>query len=174
MVCRADIYSYSMALPPFVYLRSCLLLAALYWISAKAGLALAWVNPSATAVWPPAGLAMAAVLVYGPKVWPGILLGAVMANATTAGSLATSLVIGLGNLGEALLGGYLVSRRAHGRLFLHTGKQIVLFVLFAGLASPIVSATTGVTAPRLASNNGPSGSFGNSTTRSNPTCTNGP
>jgi len=65
-------------------------LAAVYLAAAKLGLSLAIVNPSATAVWPPTGIALAAVLVFGRRVWPGIALGAFVANATTAGSLVTS------------------------------------------------------------------------------------
>ena len=72
------------------------LLAALYLAAAKLGLRLAFVNPSATAVWPPTGITLAALLVLGPRVWPGIALGAFVANATTAGSLATSAGIAAG------------------------------------------------------------------------------
>ncbi len=70
-----------------------LLLAASYWLAATAGLALAFVNASASVVWPPTGIALAAVLVYGSRAWPGIFLGAFLANVTTAGSVSTSLLI---------------------------------------------------------------------------------
>jgi hypothetical protein len=43
-------------------------LAAIYTLAGKLGLALAFVNASATAVWPPTGIALAAVLVFGPRV----------------------------------------------------------------------------------------------------------
>ena len=117
----------------FVRLRTWLLLAGLYWVAAKAGLALAFVNASATAVWPPAGIAFAAVMVCGPRVWPGILLGAFLANATTAGSLVTSVLIAIGNTCEPLLGAYLVTRFAGGRSALYHVSQIFLFVLLAGM-----------------------------------------
>jgi len=68
-----------------------------YVAAAKAGLSLASVHPSATAVWPPTGIAMAAALIFGRRVWPAILAGAFVANLTTAGNTATSLGIALGN-----------------------------------------------------------------------------
>lgn len=67
------------------------ILAAIYFVAGKLGLSLALVNPSATAVWPPAGIALAALLVLGYRVWPGILLGAFLVNFMTAGSAATSI-----------------------------------------------------------------------------------
>src|SRR5437879_11287181 len=67
-----------------------LALAAVYFAAAKLGLMLAFVHASATAVWPPTGIALASMLLLGPRVWPAILLGAFLANVTTAGNLWTS------------------------------------------------------------------------------------
>ena len=47
-------------------------------------------NPSASAVWPPTGIALAATLLLGYRIWPAILLGAFLVNITTAGTPATS------------------------------------------------------------------------------------
>src|SRR5438105_10772132 len=125
---------------------TCILLAAIYTLAGKFGLALAFVSPSATAVWPPTGIALAAVLVFGPRVWPGIFLGAFLTNEITAGTPVTSLLIAAGNTLEALVGGYLVQRFAGGRSAFHESRNIFAFVLFGGLVSTAVSATTGVTA----------------------------
>ena len=65
-------------------------LAAVYFAAGKFGLSLAFVNASATAVWPPTGIALAALLFFGPRVWPGVLIGAFLVNLTTAGSVASS------------------------------------------------------------------------------------
>ncbi|HWM75994.1 MAG TPA: MASE1 domain-containing protein, partial [Methylomirabilota bacterium] len=89
-----------------------LVLAALYVVAAKLGLKLALVHASATAVWPPTGIALAALLLLGRRMWPGIFIGAFVANVTTAGSVATSLGIATGNTLEAVLGVYLVRRLA--------------------------------------------------------------
>jgi two-component system cell cycle sensor histidine kinase/response regulator CckA len=123
----------------------CMLLAATYAVAAKVGLSLAFVNASATAVWPPTGIALAAVLIIGPWVAPGIFVGALLANEMTAGTHATSLLIATGNTLEALVGGYLVNRFAGGCTPFNRGRDIFLFVLLAGLLSTTVSATVGVT-----------------------------
>src|SRR5690242_12551760 len=78
-------------------------LAFVYFISGKLGLKLAFLNQSATAVWPPTGIALAAVLLLGYRVWPGIWLGAFLVNITTAGSVVTTICIAGGNTLEAVL-----------------------------------------------------------------------
>ena len=83
------------------YLGALLAVAAAYFVLAKLGLQLASINPSASPIWPPTGLALAAVLLGGLRMWPAIFIGAFAANATTAGTLATSALIALGNTLEA-------------------------------------------------------------------------
>ena len=61
------------------------LLAGLYFVAGKLGLTLAFVNASATAVWPPTGLAIAALLLIGLEVWPAIFIGAFAVNLPSAG-----------------------------------------------------------------------------------------
>ena len=90
-------------------------IAVAYFVVAKLGLALASINPSATPIWPPTGLALAAVLLWGYRVCPAIFVAALLANATTAGSLYTASLIALGNTLECLVGGYLVNRWSDGR-----------------------------------------------------------
>jgi PAS domain S-box-containing protein len=121
------------------------MLASVYFIAGKLGLTLAFVHASATAVWPPTGIALAAVLVFGYRVWPGILLGAFLVNITTEGTLATSLGIAVGNTLEGLLGAHLVNRFARGRDAFGRAQDIVRFVALAGLVSTTVAATFGVT-----------------------------
>ena len=61
-------------------------LATAYFVAAKLGLRLADVHPSATAVWPGTGIALAAFLILGYGVWPAIFVGAFLVNVTTAGT----------------------------------------------------------------------------------------
>src|SRR5712692_6051908 len=119
-------------------------LAAVYFVAGKLGLRLAFVNPSATALWPPTGIALAALLVLGYGAWPGILLGAFLVNLTTAGSVATSLGIAVGNTLEGLLGAYLVNRFAGGRKTFDHAQNIFKFAFLAGIVSTTVSPTLGV------------------------------
>ena len=76
--------------------------ALIYFVCAKAGLALASINPSVTPIWPPTGFALAVLNLEGYGLWPAIFLGALVANATTAGSLYTSSAIATGNTLELL------------------------------------------------------------------------
>ncbi|MGH7384381.1 MAG: MASE1 domain-containing protein, partial [Candidatus Rokuibacteriota bacterium] len=86
-----------------------------YVLAGKLGLLFASVHVSVTAVWPATGIALAALLVRGPAMWPAVAVGAFLVNVTTAGSLATSIGIALGNTLEAVLGRWLVARLARGR-----------------------------------------------------------
>jgi len=125
-------------------------LATVYFAAAKFGLALAVVHPSASAVWPPAGIALAAFLLYGNQVWPAIAIGAFVANATTAGSLATSAGIAAGNTLEGLFGAWLITRFGAGRDSFQSTAGVFKFVGFGALLSTAVSATIGVTTLSLA------------------------
>src|ERR1041384_19025 len=98
-----------------IILAANIVLAAVYFFSGKYGLSLAFLNASATAVWPPTGISLAAVLLIGYKVLPGILVGAFLANVTTAGTIASSCGIAVGNTLEALVGAWLLNRFARGR-----------------------------------------------------------
>lgn len=83
----------------------------------------------------PAGIALAAVLLFGYRVWPGIFLGAFLANVTTAGSVATSLGIAAGNTLEALVGAWLVQRFANGRHAFDRPQDVFKYVLLAAFFS---------------------------------------
>ena len=119
-------------------------LLALYVVTAKIGLSLAFVHPSATAVWAPSGIALAALLILGYRVAVVIFFAAFLADVTTHGSVVSSVGIALGSTCEAALGAYLVNRFAHGRSVLDRPPDIFRFVLFAGILSPALGATIGV------------------------------
>ena len=65
------------------YLAKVASLAAVYYGAAKLGLSLAFAAPSVTAIWAPTGIALAAIVLWGYRVWPGVALGALLANAWT-------------------------------------------------------------------------------------------
>ncbi|MDF0676748.1 MAG: MASE1 domain-containing protein, partial [Nitrospira sp.] len=65
-------------------------LAALYVVTARLGLMLALPPENkATAVWPPSGIALAALLLFSHRIWPGVWLGAFLANLWDGFSTAT-------------------------------------------------------------------------------------
>src|SRR5438445_10967064 len=124
-------------------------LAILYFVACKLGLKLAIVHPSATAVWPGTGIALAALLLLGYRVWPGIFLGALLVNLTTAGSVLSSLGIACGDTLEALLGAYLVTRFANGRRVIDRAEDIFKFLFLACVLATTVSARAGAVSPSL-------------------------
>ena len=126
------------------------LLFAAYAVTARIGLSFASVHPSATAIWPPTGIALAAFLVLGRDVWPAIFAGAFVANLATEGSIVTSIGIGLGNTLEAALGASLVERFANGGHAFDRPRDIFRFVALAGVLSTTVSPTIGVVVLSLA------------------------
>ena len=119
-------------------------LVVLYFAAGKLGLHFAFLHSSASAVWPPTGIALAAVLMLGYRAAPAVFVGAFLVNVTTTGSAMSSLGIALGNMLEAIAGGYLVTRFAGGRSTLNRAGDIVRFTLLAGLAATSISATIGM------------------------------
>src|SRR5437667_3296904 len=120
-----------------------LVLAGVYFVAGKLGLILGF--SSATAVWPPAGLALAAPLRLGYRVWPALFVGAFLVNVTTEGSVWTTLGVACGNTLAGLLGAFLVTRFANGRNAFGRARDILVFAALAGLLGTAVSATIGVT-----------------------------
>jgi PAS domain S-box-containing protein len=119
-------------------------LTGVYFVAGKLGLSLAFIHASATAVWPPTGIALAALLLYGSYLWPAIFLGAFLVNVTTAGSVASSLGIATGNTLEALLGVWLIKRWAGGRDVFTHARTFFTFAVLVGAGATAVSATVGV------------------------------
>lgn len=133
----------------FYTAASILALAAVYFCAGKFGLSLAVVNASSSAVWPPTGIALAVLLLWGYRLWPGIFLGAFLVNLTTQGTLLTSMGIATGNTLEALLGAWLVNLLANGRHAFDRALDIFKFILLAAIVSPTLSATFGATSLAL-------------------------
>ena len=125
-----------------------LLVAGTYFIAGKLGLTLASVHPSATAIWPCTGIALAALLLFGMRMWPAVLAGAFLVNVTTAGSLLSSLGIATGNTLEAVVGAYLVRRFAGGRDAFDHAPDTFRYAGLVALACA-VSATFGVSSLAL-------------------------
>src|SRR3954452_18920326 len=89
------------------------LLAGAYFAAGKLGLHLAFATSSVTAIWPPTGIALVAILLGGRRMWPGVALGALLANIDTGVPAVTVLGITVGNTLEAIAGAWLLQRVAH-------------------------------------------------------------
>src|SRR5437870_8588740 len=124
------------------------ILAIIYFIVGKLGLMLASLHASASPVWPSAGIALAAMLLFGYRVWPAIFVGAFLVNLTTAGNVATSFAIATGNTLEALAAAWLVNRFAGGRNVFERPQGVFKFALAAAI-STVISPAFGVTSLAL-------------------------
>src|SRR5438046_10174953 len=119
-------------------------LTLIYFLAGKLGLKLAFLHASASPVWPPAGIALGALLVLGYRTWPAIFLGAFLVNVTTAGNFGTSLAIAAGNTLEALCGAWLVNSFAIGTRVFERAQDVRKFA-FAAVARTVVSPTIALT-----------------------------
>jgi len=121
------------------------LLTTAYFALGKLGLRLAFVNASASAVWPPAGLALGAMLVLGYRIWPAIAIGAFLVNLTTSYSVMSSAIIAGGNTLEALAAWWLVTKVASGIAVFERANTVFRFAVVAGVAA-VLAATIGTMA----------------------------
>jgi integral membrane sensor domain MASE1 len=127
--------------------------AAAYAVTGKLGLLLAIPPGYATPIWPPAGIALAAVLMCGYRVWPGVVLGSVLVNigtsfdTTSVVALLTSVAlptsIGVGAALQAVVGAYLVRRFVGFPSALNREREIGTFLVLGGPISCLVNATIG-------------------------------
>jgi signal transduction histidine kinase len=132
-------------LPSLSHIAKIVLLAAVYAVLARLGLMMDAVAGFATLVWPPTGIALAALLTFGFSLWPGVALGALVANLWAGAPLLVAAGIAIGNTLEALIGAYLLRHFVGFRGTLERLVDVIGLVVFAGLLSTTVSATVGVT-----------------------------
>src|SRR5262247_3866657 len=116
-----------------------------YFVLAKIGLALALIHPSASPIWPPTGFALAAIMLWGYRAWPAIFLAAMMANATTNGSMSTAISIATGNSLEALVGAAVINVWSNGRDTFSTPNTVAKFAVICVVLATPISATVGIT-----------------------------
>src|SRR5262249_31592928 len=123
-------------------------MAALYYGLGKLALLLAIPPGYASAVWPSAGLALAGMLVFRYRIWPGILLGHFFVNLsllslepTFARSVPLALIIATGGTLQAALGAFLTRRFVGYPNRLDNEKDILSFLLLGGPVSCLVAAT---------------------------------
>jgi PAS domain S-box-containing protein len=123
------------------YWLQILVIAALYVAAAKIGFSFATINRSVSPVWPPSGIAIAAVLVFGMRAWPGVLLGALVANFFTPIPGLSAEAIALGNTAEALTTAALL-RYVGFNKSLERARDVFKFTLVVFMCT-VVSATIG-------------------------------
>lgn len=117
------------------------LVAAAYYITARLGLGLALVHGQVTPVWPPTGIALVAILIFGARLWPAIAVAAFAVNLPLGPNPLGAALIAAGNTLAPLTAAYLL-RAAGFRLELDRLRDAALIVL-AALVGMAVSATVG-------------------------------
>lgn len=141
------------------YLASVALLGCAYFAAGKLGLLLAIPPGFASAFWPPAGIALASVLLFGNRLWPGITLGSLALTVSTASAVAPAsllapfvigIMIGLGAALQALAGTFLVRRFVALPNALADEWDVLKLLAFVGPASCLINATVAVTVLCLA------------------------
>jgi PAS domain S-box-containing protein len=125
--------------------------AGLYIGAAKLGIELPVAHGVVTPVWAPTGIALAALVLFGPSLWPAVAIGALVANATSGVSLPVAAGISVGNTLEAVVGAALL-RRVDFRASLDRVRDVAALVLLAAAASTVIAATNGVTMLRVSGN----------------------
>jgi signal transduction histidine kinase len=93
-----------------VYLLKVASLALVYHLAARLGLKMAYVQINTSPVWPPTGIALAALLLFGYNLWPGISLGVMVGSLLTGAPVGVAVGMALGNTLEALVGAYCLKR----------------------------------------------------------------
>ena len=110
-------------------------IAIVCWVAGKLGLLLAFAHAATPPVWPASGIALAALLILGYRIWPGIFLGAFLVSLTITDDVTASLAVAAGNTIEGVAGLWLINRYAGGYRFFKQPLNVLRFALFAGIVS---------------------------------------
>jgi integral membrane sensor domain MASE1 len=125
-----------------------LAVAVAYYATAKVGLVLALVKGQVTPLWLPTGISVAALLMSGRKIWPGIALGALTANIALGSGPWGLVMITIGNTAAPLAAWYLLTRFGF-RRELDRLKDALLLVFAGALGAMLISATVGAAALKI-------------------------
>lgn len=117
---------------------------AAYFAAGKVGLAVPFTSGNVSPIWPPAGIALAAVLLFGARVWPAIAAGALLVNLFSPIPPAAAAALAVGNTGGAVAGGWLLRRLPGFQPSLCSLRDVLGLLLLAAPASAAISATVGV------------------------------
>ena len=128
------------SIPPIVLN---LIVAIVYFAAAELGLSLASLHSNVTPVWPPTGIAIASLLIFGRHIWPGVFAGALAANLLTNIPVGSSIGIAIGNTLEALSASWLLQRSTRWEKSFDSVGNVMRFVVYAAVLAPVVSATIG-------------------------------
>ena len=114
-----------------------------YYTGGKIGLIMPYMGSSITLLWPPTGIALAALLAWGLWCWPGVFLGALLVNLTTSGlSIPIALSIAVGNTLGPVLGALILKRLVRPENLFKRSRDVIAFILIAS-STMLLTATAG-------------------------------
>ena len=125
-----------------IYLLKISLLAIIYHLAARLGLSMAYVQANTSPVWPPTGISIAALLLFGTNLWPGISLGVLLGSLLTGAPLNLALGMMLGNTLEAWAIAYVLKNLADFQPAINR-VQDVIRLLSASFFGTMISASIG-------------------------------
>ena len=120
------------------------LVGAAYYLGARLGLNLSLVEHNVTPLWPPTGIALAAFLLLGRSMWPGVALAALAVNLPISNGPLPALVTAVGNTVAPLVAAIILERVGFRRQ-LDRQRDALAIVFLGALASMTISATVGAT-----------------------------
>ena len=132
------------------YLLRLAIVFALYFAAGKLGLAVPFTSSNVSPIWPAAGIAVAAVLMWGIQIAPAIAFAAFLVNFLTPIPTSASVAIGLGNAFSAVVAGYLLTRSSEFQISLPRLADVLRLLTVAAVFATTVAASVGVTALTLA------------------------
>lgn len=118
-----------------------LIVAAVFFGLGRLGLSLAFAQKNVTPFWPPSGFSLAVLLLLGPRLWPGVLAGGFALTLSTGVSWHTALLVGTGNMLEAVAG-FVILRTASFHRTLDRLRDVARLIAVAAV-SPLVGACVG-------------------------------
>ncbi|HWD79468.1 MAG TPA: SpoIIE family protein phosphatase [Kribbella sp.] len=118
------------------------LVGAAYYLGARLGLSLSLVERNVTPLWPPSGIALAAFLVLGRSMWPGVALAALAVNVPISVGLLPAVLTAAGNTLAPLVAAIVLERVGFQRQ-LDRRRDALAIVFLGALASMTISATIG-------------------------------
>lgn len=132
------------------YLVELALVFLAYFLGGKIGLAVPYTSGNVSPVWPPAGIALAAILVVGYRIWPAVAIGAFLVNFFTPIPPVAALGIAVGNTVGPLAGAWLLRRIPQFNPSLTRLRDVLGLIVFAALGGTAISATLGTSVLFLA------------------------
>ncbi|HEY7160727.1 MAG TPA: MASE1 domain-containing protein, partial [Acidobacteriota bacterium] len=127
----------------FIQILLIVVVSIVYYLAARFGLTLGFKGTAASPVWPPTGIALSAIMLFGFRTWPGIFLSAFLANFATGLNAPVASIIAIGNTLEALTGGFILHYFCGGRSFLNDVKGTLCFLVPVSMGTTMISATIG-------------------------------